>query len=219
MVTKQVKIKGFTLIEMLAVIAIIGILAGLLIPAASKARKEAAIRKAQVTISALETALSMYYTDYGAFPPSCTLSTTQANGNTYSATQPLSGTNLVGALSAPTKGGPYMKFRNEDLIKDPSSSRLILKDPWGRAYIYVSRSSLGSGVTGIGPFWSNTTDVTKNTYNIYSFGPDGTTETTGGTDVTDTNSSNAFNSSYCGNDDRYDGSPLYDKNDDDINNW
>ena len=113
MVTK----KGFTLIEMLTVIAIIGILAGLIIPAATKARRDAAISKAKATISALETALSMYYTDYGVYPPSCTNSTTQANGNTYSATQPLSGTNLVGALSATTKGGPYMKFRAEDLAK------------------------------------------------------------------------------------------------------
>lgn len=228
MITKQFKVKGFTLIEMLVVIAIIGILAGLLIPAASKARREAAVRKAQTTIAALETALSMYYTDYGMYPPSANStsgSTTQENGNSF-VVNINTGLNLVGALSSTTKGGPYMKFRSEDLRKDTSTPpRYVIVDPWGRAYVYISRRYINtaSGAVGnvddtYGPWWPNTTNRTQNTYNIYSFGPDGTTETTGGTDVTDTTSTSAFNSQYCGDSDTNDGTG-YERNDDDINNW
>lgn len=217
MITK----KGFTLIELLTVIAIIGILAGLLIPAASKAMKDSAIRKAQATIASLETALSMYYTDYGVYPPSCvspgTAAGDQRNGNAF--VTPISGTNLVGALSATTKGGPYMKFRNEDLQR--SGSQYVLIDPWGRAYVYVSRSYLSSSVTGIGPYHPNTTDVTKNTYNIYSLGPDD--RTYGGVRYSDAGGDDwDLSTMYDGvldgdSDDPTEENPDYNR--DDINNW
>ena len=235
MVTKQFRTKGFTLIEMLTVIAIIGILAGLIIPAASKARRDAAISKAKATISALETALSMYYTDYGAYPPS-TAAANQANGNSF--LPDASGiigrdvattgdNNLVDMLTLTTKGGPYMKFRAEDLLKTGTgaSTRYVLKDSWGRAYIYINRS----GYTGIiaGPYHPyfdaiSVPGLNRNTYNIFSLGPDG--RGYGGVvySGTDWNTSTPATELY---DDIQDGdsdntqSDTDTNNDDDVNNW
>ena len=217
MITKQFKIKGFTLIEMLTVIIIIGVLAGLLIPASSKARRDAAVRKAQTTVAALETALSMYYTDYGVYPLSATSGGTQQNGNAFVTIS--SGTNLVAALSATTKGGPYMKFRTEDLLR--SGLRYVLKDPWGRAYIYVCRS----GYTGTtrGPYHPNFTpltanDLNRNTYNIYSLGSDGMTYGGAAQDITDWDNSTLYDDEEDGDSDNTQGDTDA-RNDDDINNW
>jgi len=60
--------KGFTLIEMLTVIAIIAILAGLLFPAISGARRKAQIAQAESEIKSIESALKAYYTEYGRWP-------------------------------------------------------------------------------------------------------------------------------------------------------
>jgi prepilin-type N-terminal cleavage/methylation domain-containing protein len=59
---------AFTLIELLTVIAIIAVLAGLLFPAISAAMKKAKIARAKSDISSIEGALKSYYTEYGKWP-------------------------------------------------------------------------------------------------------------------------------------------------------
>jgi prepilin-type N-terminal cleavage/methylation domain-containing protein len=59
---------GFTLIEMLTVIAIIVLLAGLLLPAINMARNKAKAAKAQAEINQIVTAIRAYYLEYGRFP-------------------------------------------------------------------------------------------------------------------------------------------------------
>lgn len=64
------KMKGFTLIEMLIVVAIIGILAALLIPNAMSAIQKAKQKGTMKDINSIATALTDYITDKGAAPVS-----------------------------------------------------------------------------------------------------------------------------------------------------
>jgi prepilin-type N-terminal cleavage/methylation domain-containing protein len=61
---------AFTLIEMLVVIAIIGILAGMLLPALSKAKNSAKRGQAKTEISHIVAAIKQYEATYGRFPMS-----------------------------------------------------------------------------------------------------------------------------------------------------
>jgi prepilin-type N-terminal cleavage/methylation domain-containing protein len=61
--------KGFTLVEMLVVIVIIGILAGLLTGAVIMARNSARIGLVRSEIGQLELAVQMYKDKYGEYPP------------------------------------------------------------------------------------------------------------------------------------------------------
>jgi prepilin-type N-terminal cleavage/methylation domain-containing protein len=61
---------AFTLVEMLVVIAIIGILAGLLLPALAGAKKAAKIAKAKTEISGIVAAVQQYDTTYSRLPAS-----------------------------------------------------------------------------------------------------------------------------------------------------
>ena len=87
---------GFTLVELLIVIAIIGILISLVTAGAQAARRRGAVTKAKATIAALETAVAMYNGDFGKYPES-------------------DNANLVKALSEdpgdPAWQGPYMDFK------------------------------------------------------------------------------------------------------------
>lgn len=74
---------GFTLIELLVVISIIGILAGMLLPALSKAKVRAQIAQARTEIKAIESAISQYRADYSRYPGS-----TQAVNSVIPATCP-----------------------------------------------------------------------------------------------------------------------------------
>ncbi len=98
--------RGFTLIEMMVVVIVIGVLAALVVPTflgrAGKARKAVAQQK----ISNIETAVSLFYQDYSRFPE--TLEELTARPSDIPEEQ----------WSVPT-------LRPKDL-----------KDPWGRPFVY-----------------------------------------------------------------------------------
>lgn len=62
--------QAFTLIELLTVIAVIAILAGMLLPAIGKAKDLAKKTKVRAQISALQMAIAQYETTYGFLPVS-----------------------------------------------------------------------------------------------------------------------------------------------------
>jgi len=218
----MLKKDGFTLLELLVVIGIMSVLAGLLLPALGKARSRARAASAQSMISSLQTALSMYNLDWGVFPASATGTGVgdQNNMNSYG-----TGTNynLVYALTQTARGGPYMEFKGGDLLDSGGSAvkRYVARDPWGRAYVYMSRRLYdGSPVdTGVGPFHpydDPAADRVHNTYNIYSLGPDGLTD--GVTDPgSDWNDGTLVNSATRG--DWRTASSSSDPRYDDINSW
>ena len=128
---------GFTVIELLAVIAIIGILAAILLPALSKARVMAKKSNASGEIHQLVVAIRMYAEDWGAYP-------NRGGVN--------DGTNcgdLVAALEDNVGNGPYCEWP-----ADKKSGGNLL-DPWERSYRYDIVSVEGAGI-GMGyNIWSD----------------------------------------------------------------
>ena len=61
--------RAFTLIELLTVIAIIGVLAALLFPVVGSIKRQQYIRNAQAEMEQLETAIERYKAAYGFYPP------------------------------------------------------------------------------------------------------------------------------------------------------
>ena len=64
--------RGFTMTEMLAVIAVVALLAALLLPAIKNSMQHAEVNKAQLAITQLQTAFKAYYTEYGKWPATAT---------------------------------------------------------------------------------------------------------------------------------------------------
>ncbi len=72
--------KAFTLIELLIVVAIIGILASIAVPNFMNARVRAQVTRAQADLRNLTTAMSTYAVDHGTYPPNYNF-VTGATGN------------------------------------------------------------------------------------------------------------------------------------------
>jgi general secretion pathway protein G len=100
--------KGFTLIEILVVIAILALLAAIATPQVMKHLGRAKTQTAKIEINNIGSALDLYRIDLGRYP---------------------SAEEGLAALLAKPAGveawkGPYLKKKNS------------LSDPWGYAYIY-----------------------------------------------------------------------------------
>ena len=118
------KNKGFTLIEIMIVLVIIGILMGLISAAVFKAMENAKISKAKADIAVLETALSAYEADTGDYPPQQSIGQGWEDNNFR--------TRLQDGDATSGWNGPYMHFKNDDLSVDGTD----FLDPWGRRYEY-----------------------------------------------------------------------------------
>ena len=109
---------GFTLIELMVVIAVVGLLVGALIPVAGKLLGDAKKTKAQSDARAIVDAIAMYKQYYGAYPP--------GNQNNPNYNYGYSGVGYgVEALN------PWLVNGSPKFL-----SKAIGNDPWGTPYNY-----------------------------------------------------------------------------------
>lgn len=127
---------GFTLLELLVVMAIIAILAGLILSTAGGIQNKAARARAESEIAALSAALESYKADNGDYPLSADFPNTNLATNS-----------LYGALS-PTTGKVYFEFS-----KGMTGSTGIV-DPFGAAYGYKYPGDTNRNGTNFFDLWS-----------------------------------------------------------------
>jgi len=105
---------GFTLIELMVVIVILGILAGLIVPRIMGRPEEARQMKTKMTIESLETSLRLYKLDTGSYP------TTEQG--------------LQALIERPDTGNVPKKWRDGGYLEKGK----VPKDPWDNEYVYLS---------------------------------------------------------------------------------
>ena len=109
--------KGFTLIEILVVVFIIGLLATIILPKIMGRQEEAQRTKAMADIKNIQTALDLFKLDNGFYP------------STEQGLEALVKRPETGRIPERWKEGGYLN-------KTP-------KDPWGKPYVYLSPGSHG----------------------------------------------------------------------------
>jgi general secretion pathway protein G len=106
---------GFTLIEMLVVITIIGLIMALVAPRVLNYLSESKVKATKIQIASFSSALDLYYLDAGQYPSS-------SQG-------------LEALVKRPSDvaawNGPYLK------------GGVVPEDPWGHSYVYHSPSEHG----------------------------------------------------------------------------
>ena len=191
--------KAFTLLELLVVISIIAVLAGILLPVTSSVMKNAQKVQAKSTEMQIVTAIKSFQTDYGVYPmPADAPTNTDVCFGSNAPTQ----AELFHILRADNQAGttintraivyielPNAKNMTPGLSKNGIGSDGMLYDPWGTIYLI--------GVDG------NYDDTVNNPYSknagssplrtgviVYSWGPDKLTTSNfyGGGDKNDSTS-------------------------------
>jgi general secretion pathway protein G len=108
--------RGYTLIEILVVISIIGLIMALVGPRVLNYLTESKVKTAKIQIQSFASALDLFYLDAGRYP-------TSAEGLTV----------LVQSSGGLTAwNGPYLK------------GGVVPNDPWGKPYVYRSPGEHGA---------------------------------------------------------------------------
>ncbi len=105
---------GFTLIELMVVVVILGILAGMIVPKLMGRTDEAKQVKARTDIVAMETGLKLYRLDNGNYP------TTEQG--------------ILALVERPESEPIPTKWPTGGYLEKGK----VPKDPWGREYLYLS---------------------------------------------------------------------------------
>lgn len=106
--------RGFTLLELLVVVAIIGLLVGYVGPKYFSQIGKAEVKEARAQIDALEKALDTYRLDVGRYP----------------STELGLAALMTAPGGVPKWGGPYLK-------------KAVPPDPWGKPYVYKNPGDHG----------------------------------------------------------------------------
>ncbi len=110
---------GFTLIELMVVIIILGVLATFIVPRFMEEPEKAKVAKAKIEIESLSSAIKMFKLDNGFYP-----STEQG---------------LKALVEKPTVGRIPTHWREGGYLE----KKAVPKDPWGNEYLYLSPSPRG----------------------------------------------------------------------------
>ncbi|NNG01632.1 MAG: type II secretion system major pseudopilin GspG [Desulfobacteraceae bacterium] len=110
---------GFTLIELMVVIVILGILVSFIGPRFMSQPDSAKVTKAKIQIESISTALKMYKLDNGFYP-------TTDQG-------------LQALIQPPDSGRIPQKWRKGGYLEKSS----IPKDPWGSEFVFISPGTHG----------------------------------------------------------------------------
>lgn len=106
------KTAGFTLIEVMVVVVILGILAALIVPKIMSRPEQARIVKVKQDILAIQSALDLYKLDNGIYP-----STDQG---------------LKALVTKPTTPPVPMSWKSDGYLQE------VPMDPWGQEYQYMN---------------------------------------------------------------------------------
>ncbi len=130
---------GFTLIEVLVSIAIVGILVAIAIPAYSSFREKAKIAQAQADLKSIQSAIQILATDTEFWPGPSPIGVV-ANAEVWDLNSTSAGLVVAGGFS--NWNGPYVQ--------------LVQKDPWGSDYFFDPDYAInGADYPVVGSFGPN----------------------------------------------------------------
>lgn len=109
--------EGFTLIELMVVIVILGVLAGLIVPKFMDEPQKARVVKAKLQMESVSMALKKYYIDNGYYP------TTEQG--------------LDALVTKPSAGRVPKNYADGGYLPK------VPLDPWGTKYVYISPGKHG----------------------------------------------------------------------------
>ncbi|GGD76924.1 type II secretion system major pseudopilin GspG [Lacimicrobium alkaliphilum] len=136
--------RGFTLIEVMVVLLIIGMMAAFVAPAILGNQESAELKKAAIDIQQLESAIQMYRVRTGTFP------TTEQG--------------LEALVNAPTMEPVPRNYPADGIIQR------LPKDPWGNDYYLLSPGEMGTfDVYSAGPDRQSGSDDDIGNWNLEEY--------------------------------------------------
>lgn len=123
--------RGFSMVELLSVIGVIVVLAGIILGGASYAQRRAAISRAQSDLEQIKFVLEEYRVRFGRYPTTANMGVNVEG--------PLADTVMKDLLTVPTPNFPGAK------------PGLALYDPWGRSYVYRNAARYAYEILSFGP--------------------------------------------------------------------
>jgi prepilin-type N-terminal cleavage/methylation domain-containing protein len=196
---------GFTLIEVLVVLAIIATLAAIVLPQLFKSSESGEITATQMRIDSLANAIKLYESNWGDYPPSrLSLLKLEGPNDVNEGSEA-----LVQALSTERKNGPFVEWQEDwlenwdnDKLSGPPAKSILKKaslfevvDFWDNPIVYIHCRDYGKRLRYVdaeGIEYTVTAQKSKklgtyynaNTYQMWSFGPDRKNDDGRGDDVT-----------------------------------
>lgn len=170
------RLSAFTLLELLAVIAVIALLTGIVIGVGRRASDAGKVARAKAELAVISAALESYKRQYGDYPqagginfalPDTALGDGHSNVRLYNALLGHYGPR-INQLNPPGRAFIELARFSTDTAQAGMATALstgpelnALLDPWGNRYMYYYRGNAG------GSTWQNPS------YVLYSVGPDG----------------------------------------------
>ncbi len=182
-ITQRIGKAAFTLIELMAVITIIVILAGLVIGGMGFVTERQAKEKARVQIALLSKAIEEYKLDMGTYPPTADKSTASAPNGTGTSSILFNylywdSDNDAAGVGSDDDQKIYLSDLDPVTSKQgwttkPVGSSTVIVDPWGNQYCYRTATGVSNDTAGTA---APNTSTQNPDFDLWSMGKDGKTK-------------------------------------------